>query len=95
VPLSELPVSFSFPASGGEQTATTSTGGMIPWILPGITSEVRYDIDVSVDGTTMVLTISGTANEQVQGQELIEGISASAGPQSLPIEPAPEGACVS
>jgi hypothetical protein len=93
VPLSELPVSFSFPGSGGEQTATTSTGGMIPWILPGITSEVRYDIDVSVDGTTMVLTISGTANEQVQGQELIEDISASSGPQSLPIEPAPEGAC--
>ncbi len=30
VPLSELPVSFSFPASGGEQTATTSTGGIDP-----------------------------------------------------------------
>jgi hypothetical protein len=93
VPFSELPVAFSFPGSTGSQATTTSTDGTIPWILPGITSDVHYDIDVVVDGTTMVVTISGTANERVQGQELIGDIAASAGPQTLPIEPAPEGRC--
>jgi hypothetical protein len=93
VQLTDLPVEFSFPGSSGVQRATTSTDGVLRWNLPGITSAVRYDIEVSVDGGTMVLAVSGTANEQVGGQELFGGISVSGPPQALAIEPAPEGTC--
>jgi len=93
VQLTDLPVEFSFPGSSGVQSATTSTDGVLPWDLPGISSAVRYDIGVSVDGATMVLTLSGTANEEVQGQELLGGISAGGPPQTLAIETAPEGSC--
>ena len=41
----------------------------------------------------MVLTSTGTVNQQVQGQEFLGGITGSAGPQTLTIEPAPEGMC--
>ena len=44
-------------------------------------------------GAVAARTITGTANERVQGQERFGGISGSAGPQRLTIEPAPEGTC--
>jgi hypothetical protein len=93
VQLTDLPVEFTFPGSDGVQTTTTSTNGVLRWNLPGITSAVQYDIEVTVDGGTMVLAVTGTANEQVGGQELLGGISASGPPQTLAIEPAPEGSC--
>jgi hypothetical protein len=93
VQLTDLPVKLTFPGSSGVQTATTSTDGVLHWDLPGISSAVHFDIQATVDGSSMVLAISGTANEQVQGQELLGGISVSGVPQALPIEPAPEGSC--
>jgi hypothetical protein len=93
VPFSELPVGFSFRGAGGVQGTQTSTGGDIPWSLPGITSSVFYVLDIVVDGRTMTLTVTGRANEEVQGVDLLGDMSGTSGPQELPIEPAPPGSC--
>ena len=93
VPFSELQVAFSFPASERHPVGQHVDRRDHPVDLPGITSDVHFDIDVVVDGTTMVLTSTGTVNQEVQGQEFLGGITGSAGPQTLTIEPAPAGMC--
>jgi hypothetical protein len=40
-------VALSFAGTDGV-TTSTSTGGWIPWILPGTTSDANYEIDVRV-----------------------------------------------
>jgi hypothetical protein len=66
---------------------------MIPWSLPGISYDVTYDIDIVNDGRTMVVTITGSGSQLVGDVDLLGEMSASAGPQTLPIEPAPAGTC--
>jgi hypothetical protein len=92
IPFSELPVQFGFPGATGVQTFTTQTGGQIPWDLPGVTSNVRFVLTFSVDGRTMRVRITGTVDERVQGQQLLDEITESS-EVVMPIEPAPDSVC--
>ena len=76
----------------------TDTAGEIPWMLredgapSGVTSHVEYLLVVAVDGQAMRVRTYGTADEQVEGQQLLHEITESA-EVTMPIEPAPPGAC--
>lgn len=91
VPLADFPVTFGFRGSAGVQRAATSVSGRIPWDLPGVEYDARIELDVAVDGRTMAISTTISLDEQVQGDSLLGG--SGTGAISLPIEPAPPGAC--
>ncbi len=86
VPFTDLPMAFTVGGSG-TQTVDTTVEGVVP--TPVFDLQVAYDLDITVDGTTM--SITGTGN----GGTGIVDIEQSLGSQlsGIPIEPAPEGAC--
>ena len=98
LPFVDLPVEFAFRAASGVQVTQTDTAGKIAWMLredgapSGVTSHVEYLLVVAVDGQTMRVRTYGTADEQVEGQQLLDEITESA-EVTMPIEPAPPGAC--
>lgn len=92
VPFKELPLSFAFRGSSGVQRTQVTVSGVLETVLPDISYPVTFVIDISVDGRAMALTITGTAGEVVQGQQLFE-VQGSGGRSVLPIEPAAAGSC--
>lgn len=92
VPFKELPLSFSFRGSRGVQRTQTTVSGILETIIPDISYPVTFVIDISVDGRSMTLSITGSAGEVVQGQQLFE-VQGSGGRSVLPIEPAAAGSC--
>ncbi len=103
IPWVELPVAFTFDGASGIRITQTDTEGTIPWNLrgdgqpSGVTSHVEYLLIIEVGpggptGYQMRIRSIGSADERVQGQQLLGEITESV-ETTLPIEPAPPGSC--
>lgn len=93
VPFADLPLAFSFRGVSGVQRTHATTGGRVPTSLPGVDFDVTFELDITVDGTTMTVSGSGTAGEVVQGAPLLD-VGATIGPATrMPIEAATAGSC--
>jgi hypothetical protein len=103
IPWVELPVAFTFSGASGVRITQTDTQGTIPWNLrgdglpSGVTSHVEYLLLVEVGpggptGYQMRIVSIGSADERVQGQQLLGEITETS-EVTLPIEPAPPGSC--
>ncbi len=86
VPFQELPLEFTVGGSG-TQTVPAAVSGVIA--TPVFDLAVSYDMSVTVDGSTMSITGTGT------GDTGIVSVAPPLPPQlvGMPITPAPAGAC--
>jgi hypothetical protein len=87
VPFAEVPVSFSFPGSGGVQETSARVKAQVPSPIGNVS--VAYDLNISTDGTT--LSINGKASGATGVVSLSHQLGALL--SNLPIEPAPAGKC--
>ena len=85
VPFQDLPVAFSV-GGVGVRTVPVAVAGVVT--TPVFDVAVSYDLQVTVDGSTMTITGTGSATNDIFGIE-----SALPGLAPLPIEPAPPDAC--
>ena len=85
VPFKELPVAFSV-GGVGVRTVPVAVAGVVP--TPVFDVAVNYDLQVTVDGSTMTISGSGSAATDIFA---IENVLPGLAP--LPIEPAPPGVC--
>ena len=85
VPFQELPVAFTV-GGVGVVTVPVAVAGNIT--TPVFDVAVTYDLQVTVDGTTMTITGTGSGDTNIISiEDVLTGLA------TLPIEPAPEGAC--
>ena len=78
--------------TGGVQRAFTTVSGVIASKIPTITCDIDAFIDFTIDGRTMEDGSRVNVSVQVEGMGLM-GTSEPGELLSLPIEPAPAGAC--
>jgi hypothetical protein len=92
VPWADLAVEFRLRGTGGVQRAFTTVSGVIASNIPTITYDIDAFLDFTIDGRTMEVGSRVNVSEQVEGMGLM-GTSEPGELLSLPIEPAPAGAC--
>lgn len=85
VPFKELPVAFSV-GGVGVRTVPVAVAGVVP--TPVFDVAVNYDLQITVDGSTMTISGSGSAATDIfEIENVLPGLA------PLPIEPAPPGVC--
>lgn len=88
VPFSDIPATFAF-VGHGAQSVHSQANGNVPTPVGNYTLQLNMDIAIDTPGTTLSITGSGTA-----GNDVID-VTALFPPEGtgLAIEPAPDGAC--